>query len=181
METFSSTVRLRVSQVISRPSTRTSQARPSDFEAGATSICVSSASALTVASSCTAMPRSKASQVIARYITPVSKKIYSKALASLKPMVDLPDAAGPSMAMMDGVWEVILFMVDGKNGFETVSLGRRFMRVGEQIIAHPENNCFVISWHLAKYQPADPARSSNLIPKRSLSPDKILPAIGRGQ
>jgi hypothetical protein len=33
--------------------------------------------------------------------------------------VDLPDAAGPSMAMMDGVWEVILFMVDGRGVYET--------------------------------------------------------------
>jgi hypothetical protein len=38
---------------------------------------------------------------------PVSKKRYPRALASLRPSVDLPEAAGPSIAMMKGGLEGI--------------------------------------------------------------------------
>jgi hypothetical protein len=39
---------------------------------------------------------------MARYITPVSKNKNPRESASLRPSVDLPEAAGPSRAIIEG-------------------------------------------------------------------------------
>jgi hypothetical protein len=47
-------------------------------------------------------PSSNASQVMARYIAPVSRKASPSLLATPRAVVDLPEPLGPSMAMTSG-------------------------------------------------------------------------------
>jgi hypothetical protein len=98
---------------------------------------------------------------------PVSKKRYPRALASLRPSVDLPEAAGPSIAMMKGELEDIYSgskfgysestMDEGCFPRASRSLSGRsagFACIREQIITDPQDDGLILSGELTVNQPA---------------------------